>query len=372
MHQYILLNPGPVNVSPRVRQALLRADVCHREEEFSDVVASIRAKLLQAFAPQGYTAVVLSGSGTLAVEAMVSSALPEGEKLLVINNGVYGERMLRMAEAHRIPTVELRFGWTERPDLLQVERVCAQDPAVGAIALVHHETTTGLLNPVAQIGALARHMGKMLLVDSVSALGSEEIDLDRDGVALCACTANKCIQGLPGVAFVLVRADVMQRMHGYPRRSLYLHLPLHWEAQERHSIPFTPSVQAWYALDAALDELLEETVAGRIQRYRAAAQLLREGFRQLGVRPLLPTAYQSNSLTSLLLPEGVAYRYLHDALKVRGFVIYEGQGALQTQIFRVANMGHLTLDDFRRFLAALGEVLNSALTPDRYGRTRGL
>jgi len=357
MRPYILLNPGPVNVSPRVQQALLRGDLCHREEEFSALLVAVRAKLLQAFAPRGYTPVVLSGSGTLAVEAMVSSALPEGRKLLVINNGVYGERILHMAEAHRIPAVELRYGWTERPDLAQIEDTLRNDLAIAAVALVHHETTTGLLNPVAEVGALTRRAGRLFLLDAVSALGGEDLDLARDGVDLCACTANKCVQGLPGVAFVLVRTEVMAALQQVPRRSLYLHLPLHWEAQERRSIPFTPSVQAWYALDAALDELLEETVAGRVRRYRAASQLLREGFARLGLKALLPSLYQANSLTALLLPDGVTYYRLHDDLKARGFVIYEGQGKLQSGIFRVANMGHLTLNDFRQFLQALEEVL---------------
>jgi 2-aminoethylphosphonate-pyruvate transaminase len=358
MRQYILLNPGPVNVSPRVQQALLRGDLCHREEEFSDLLMAIRTKLLRAFAPSGYTAVPLSGSGTLAVEAMVSSALPEGRKLLVINNGVYGERMLRMAEAHCIPAIELRYDWTERPDLGQIEKTLTADPTIAAVALVHHETTTGLLNLVKEVGAITKRAGRLLLLDTVSALGSEELDLVRDGVDLCACTANKCIQGLPGVAFVLVRDEVMHAIQAYPRRSLYLHLPVHWEAHERRSIPFTPSVQAWYALDEALDELLEEGVAARVRRYHAAAALLREGFARLGLRLMLPPAYLSNSITSMFLPEGVTYPQLHDRLKERGFVIYEGQGKLQTSIFRVANMGHLTLDDFRRFLSALEEVLD--------------
>ena len=357
MRPYILLNPGPVNVSPRVQQALLRGDLCHREEEFSALLVAVRAKLLQAFAPRGYTPVVLSGSGTLAVEAMVSSALPEGRKLLVINNGVYGERILHMAEAHRIPAVELRYGWTERPDLAQIEDTLRNDLAIAAVALVHHETTTGLLNPVTEVGALTRRAGRLFLLDAVSALGGEDLDLARDGVDLCACTANKCVQGLPGVAFVLVRTEVMAALQQVPRRSLYLHLPLHWEAQERRSIPFTPSVQAWYALDAALDELLEETVAGRVRRYRAASQLLREGFARLRLKALLPSLYQANSLTALLLPNGITYYRLHDDLKARGFVIYEGQGKLQSDIFRVANMGHLTLNDFRQFLQALEEVL---------------
>src|SRR5215510_16337306 len=290
MRQYILRNPGSVNFSPRFQQALLRGDLCHREEELSDLLAAIRDKLLRAFSPQGYTVVPLSGSGTLAVEAMVSSALPEGRKLLVINNGVYGERILRMAEAHRIPAVELRYDWTDRPDLDQIEDTLKADPIIGAVALVHHETTTGLLNPVTEVGTITRRAGRLLLLDAVSALGGEDLDLVRDGVDLCACTANKCVQGLPGVAFVLARNEAMAAMQGYPRRSLYLHLPLHWEAQERRSIPFTPSVQTWYALDAALDELLEETVAARVKRYRAAASLLREGFTQLGLKFLLPLA----------------------------------------------------------------------------------
>jgi 2-aminoethylphosphonate-pyruvate transaminase len=357
MPQHILLNPGPVNVSPRVQQALLRGDLCHREEEFSDLLVAIRAKLLQAFAPSGYTAVPVTGSGTLAVEAMVSSALPEGKKLLVINNGVYGERMLHMAEAHRIPAVELRYDWTERPALGQIESTLRADSAIDAVALVHHETTTGLLNLVTEVGAITRRAGRRLLLDAVSSLAAEDLDLIRDGVDLCACTANKCVQGLPGVSFVLVRTDAMAAMQHYPRRSLYLHLPLHWEAQEKRSVPFTPSVQTWYALDAALDELLEETVTKRVKRHYTAAQLLRNGFARLGLKALLPAAHQSNTLTSLLLPEGMTYPRIHDGLKERGFVIYEGQGRLQTGIFRVANMGHLTLDDFRRFLAALEEVL---------------
>ena len=357
MPQHILLNPGPVNVSPRVQQALLRGDLCHREEEFSDLLVAIRTKLLQAFAPSGYTAVPVTGSGTLAVEAMVSSALPEGKKLLVINNGVYGERMLRMAEAHRIPAVELRYDWTERPALGQIESTLRADSAIDAVALVHHETTTGLLNLVTEVGAITRRAGRRLLLDAVSSLAAEDLDLIRDGVDLCACTANKCVQGLPGVSFVLVRTDAMAAMQHYPRRSLYLHLPLHWEAQEKRSIPFTPSVQTWYALDAALDELLEETVTKRVKRHYTAAQLLRDGFARLGLKALLHAVHQSNTLTSLLLPEGMTYPRIHDGLKERGFVIYEGQGRLQTGIFRVANMGHLTLDDFRRFLAALEEVL---------------
>jgi 2-aminoethylphosphonate-pyruvate transaminase len=354
----ILLNPGPVNVSPRVAQALLRGDLCHREHEFSALQSRVRQLLCQAFAPQGgYTAVLLTGSGTAALEAAVASSLPPQRKMLVVNNGVYGARMAQMASIHGFDVVELRFPWTSPPDLGQLDRTLREDVAIAVVCLVHHETTTGLLNPVAAIGGLVRGHGRVLLVDSISGLGGEELDLAASHIDLCVGTANKCIQGLPGVSFVLVRNVEMQRMQDFPPRTLYLHLPMLFDHQERQGTPFTPAVQVLYALDEALQELLEEGVTQRIWRYRTAAQLLREGFDSLGLKCLLPADLRSNTITSLELPAGFTYETLHDALKARGYVIYAGQGELATRAFRVANMGHLTRAQLQGFLAALTEVL---------------
>jgi 2-aminoethylphosphonate-pyruvate transaminase len=353
----ILLNPGPVNVSPRVQQALLRGDICHREEEFSRLLRGIRDRLINAFAGPGYTSVVLTGSGTAALEAAVGSSLPEGKKILVVKNGVYGERIAGMARAHRLPVVEFSSPWTERPDPARLADLLGREREIAVVAMVHHETTTGLINPVRAVGKLCREEGKLFLVDSISGLGGEEIDPVRDGIDLCVGTANKCIQGLPGISFVLARTDRMDEMSGHPERSLYLHLPRYHEEQERGSIPYTPSVQICYALEEALKELLEEGVARRIQRYRQAAALLRKGFSELGLAFLLPEALRSNTITALRLPEGRTYADLHDRLKARGYVIYAGQGDLTREIFRVANMGHLPLSSFEGFIASLSEIL---------------
>jgi 2-aminoethylphosphonate-pyruvate transaminase len=354
----LLLNPGPVNVSPRVAQAQLRGDLCHREREFSSLQSRIRELLCRAFAPHGgYTAVVLTGSGTAALEAAVASSLNPQRKILVINNGVYGARIAQMASIHGFDVVELTFPWTSPPDLEQVARTLREDPAIEVVSLVHHETTTGLLNPVAAIGEMVRQHGRVLLVDSISGLGGEEMDLVTAGVGLCVGTANKCIQGLPGVSFVLVKNADMERIQAFPPRTLYLHLPMLYTHQERESTPFTPAIQVMYAFDEALQELLEEGVAQRITRYRTAAHLLRAGFDALGLKCLLPPDLRSNTITSLELPAGFTYEALHDALKARGYVIYAGQGDLAARIFRIANMGHLTLDQFRGFLTALTEVL---------------
>ncbi len=355
----ILLNPGPVNVSPRVTAALARGDLCHREPECAALLESIRERLVAAFAPAGeFTAVLISGSGTAALEAAVTSVLSARGKLVVVSNGIYGERIAAMATAARLPHVVVSCPWTERPDLRAVE-AALRPPDVEAVAIVHHETTTGLLNPVAEVGALARQHRKLLLVDSISGLGGDALDCEAAHVDLVVGTANKCIQGLPGMAFVLVRRNVMQRLVAYPRRSLYLSLPVHFEALERRSTPYTPAVQAAYALDEALAELHEEGVANRVARYARAAALLRAGFASLGLKLLLPPELLSNSITTLVMPASQSYAALHDGLKARGFVIYEGQGQLKQDIFRVANMGHLTRTDFERFLGALAEVLRA-------------
>jgi len=355
----ILLNPGPVNVSPRVRAALVRDDLCHREPECEELLARIRARLLSAFAPAGgFTAVLLTGSGTGALEMAVTSVLSERGRLVVVANGVYGERIAAMAVAARLPHTVVEGDWLSPPDLAAVERAIRQ-PDVEAVAVVHHETTTGLLNPVAMVGRLTRERGKLLLVDSVSGLGGDRLDLGEVGADLVVGTAGKCIQAFPGMAFVLVRESALSRLAAHPRRSLYLSLPLHHEAQRRGSVPFTPAVQLAYALDEALAELLEEGVAARITRYGAAAAFLRAGCARLGINCLLPPDLRSNSITALRLPAGRDYASLHDGLKARGFVVYEGQGRLARDIFRVANMGQLTQADFQRFLGALAVVVGA-------------
>jgi 2-aminoethylphosphonate-pyruvate transaminase len=357
MKRTVLLNPGPVNISERVRQALAREDICHREDDFARLMASIRSRLLHAFAPSGFTSVLISGSGTAALEAAVTSSLDLGQSLLVVANGVYGDRIARIASLHGIPVKEVRSEWTARPDLSEVEQALSQDLSIQAVAMVHHETTTGLINPVQEVGQLAKRHHKHFWVDSISGLGGEPLDLEAAGIDVCVGTANKCIQGVPGVAFVLVRDAMMERLSKFQPRSLYLSLWENWQAQEKGEPLFTPAIPAFYGFDEALAELIEESVGARIQRYARVSTLIRQGCEALGLRFLLPPDYRSHTITAMNLPRGHTYQTLHDQLKARGFVIYAGQGPLARTIFRVANMGDVTLDEYQEFLNALGDVL---------------
>lgn len=363
MQRTVLLNPGPVNVTERVRQALLKPDLCHREQEFSDLMQSIRSKLVRAFGIQNdYVAVLTTGSGTAALEMAVCSCLSEESTLLVVRNGVYGERISAMAEAYGFNTQCLDTPWGEPPVLNDIEQALKQNPKIEVVALVHHETTTGLLNPVHEIGELVRKYKKRFLVDSISGLAGDALDFNRAGVDFCVGTANKCLQGLPGVSFVLVRKTELARLGKIPERSHYFNLYKNHQAQEKGDTLFTPAVQIHYALDTALDELLEETVKDRINRYRQAAAMLRKGFQQMGLEFIVPEGHESNTLTALKLPEGVTYGVLHDTLKEKGFVIYAGQKKLSESIFRIANMGDITTEEFQRLLDTLKNCL-SASTP---------
>lgn len=359
----MLLNPGPVNVSERVRQALLRPDICHRESEFTELLHGIQAKLLKAFVPGAeseYAAVVMTGSGTSAVESAVMSSLPHGKRMLIINNGVYGERLSHMVGLNRLGVSELKFEWTVRPDPERLRLALRQHPEVHAVAMVHHETTTGLINPVKDIADVVDSQNRVFIVDAVSSLAGETIDIAGSHIYMVAGTAGKCIQGFPGVSFVLVRKGFLERMRAYPKRSWYLHLTHYVDDHGQGTVPFTPAVQVYYAFDEALNELLEEGVSKRIQRYKKVAALMRERMAKLGIKPVLTPDRMSNTITAYYLPDGLTYQSLHDRLKEQGYVIYAGQGNLEDKIFRVANMGALTEEQFTSFLDAVERICAAA------------
>ena len=356
----ILLNPGPVNVSDRVRQALLQPDICHRESECSELLNDIRQRLLKAFVPgeeDEYTAIILTGSGTAAVEAALLSSLPIGKRAMVITNGVYGDRLSAIIKMHRIGVPDMKYDWGVAPDIKMIELAMIQHPEVYTVAMVHHETTLGFINPVKEIAEMVDSKNRVFMLDSVSGLGGEAVDISGAKMYLVAGASQKCIQGFPGLAFVLVRKGFMQQVMKHPKRSMYLNLANYYEEQERGTIPFTPAVQVYYAFREALDELLEEGVENRIKRFRGYASTIRTRMQAMDIQAVLPPEAQGNTLTAFNLPEGVSYPQLHDELKDAGYVIYAGQGHLENKIFRVANIGVLTNENIEGFLDAFQSTL---------------
>jgi 2-aminoethylphosphonate-pyruvate transaminase len=356
--EWVLLNPGPANTTATVRRALVMPDLCHREPECFEMMSRCRDGLVRlSGAGAGWSAVLFTGSGTAAVEAVVCSAVPRDRALVVVSNGVYGERLVRIARAHDIPVEAVTSDMFAAADPAAVEAALRARPDASHVAVVHHETTTGLLNPVADIARVAARLGRRVIVDAMSSLFGERLDVGQDGIDWVAASANKCLQGIPGIAFVLARASALEALAGRPPRSVYLDVHGHWASQEQDNTPFTPAVQVLHAMEQALAELAAEGVDRRIARYAENARVLREGMAGLGFEALVPPEAQSHILTTFRLLPDLAYDPLHDAMKRRGYIIYAGQGSIRTFAFRVANMGTLGPDDMRGVVAAFAASL---------------
>ncbi|HDR9765416.1 TPA: 2-aminoethylphosphonate aminotransferase [Burkholderia cepacia ATCC 25416] len=345
----LLLNPGPVTLTERVRRSLLQPDLCHRESEFFDLQDEARARLVAAYEldPAEWAAVLMTGSGTAAVESMIAALVPQDGKLLVIENGVYGERITQIATQYGIAHEVLKHEWMQAPDLAQI---AARLDAGGYshVAVIHHETTTGRLNDLGAIAGVCRSRGVKMLVDGVSSFGAEAIDFVGGDIDAVAATANKCLHGVPGAAFVIVRRSALAKAAS---RTYYLDLGRLAKLQDQRNTPFTPSVHAYYALVEALREFDE---AGgwraRHAHYKALADQAQAGLAARGMPLVLPEGESSVVLRAYRLPQGVTYETLHDGLKARGFVIYAGQGGLSKELFRISTMGAIQAADVERLL----------------------
>src|SRR5262249_34473063 len=326
----LLFTPGPLTTSESVKRAMLR-DLGSRDREFGGVVGEGgRQRLAVAGVPpaQGYEAVPLQGSGTFGVEAVLTCAVPPAGKWLVVSNGAYGERMARIARVHGIAHAVLRCPEDARPDPADVDRALAADADVTGVAVVPCETTTGILNPVEEIGRVVKGRGKTYVLDSMSAFGGVAFDLAACRADFLVSSANKCLEGVPGLSFCLCRRDALVRTEGWSR-TLSLDLFDQWRGpEEAGQVRVTPPPHAPLALQQAPDELAEEGgVAGRASRYRANHETLMAGMRALGFTPYLAPELQSPIITSFHYPADGRFDFptFYDRLNDLGIVIYPGK-----------------------------------------------
>jgi len=355
---YLLLTPGPLSTTKSVRSVMLR-DWCTWDDDYNQIVEKIRARLVALATPQpGYTCVLMQGSGTFAVEAAVATAVPAQGRLLVLNNGAYGDRIVEIARYSKIPVQAQDSGELGSPDLDLLRRNLAQDPTITHVAVVHCETTTGMLNPIKDIGAIVKDFGKVFIVDAMSSFGGVPLDMADVEADFLVSSANKCIQGVPGFGFILAKTSAMAETAGNAR-SLSLDMYDQWQAMEkgRGKWRFTSPTHVVRAFAQALDELDQEGVESRQQRYHANHCLLVAGMRDLGFQTLLPDALQSPIITSFLSPDNPAYRFatFYADLKKRGFVIYPGK-VTGADTFRIGNIGDIHPGDIKNLLKAVAEV----------------
>lgn len=365
--RYTLFNPGPVNTTARVKSALVHHDVCHRDPDFSELMVALTGKLRRIFraSPQ-HTCVLVTGSGTAAMECAISSSVPQNGKILVIDNGAFGERLHEIARLHEMNTVHLRYAWGDMIDPADVERAFETHPDIAVTVMIHHETSVGLLNPVREVGAICRRNDALLIVDAVSSLGAEDIDVVRDNIDICYGSANKCLHAISGAGFLCVSPRVWAKIESIKPRTYYLDLKRYRRyMEELAQTPFTPAVSTYFALDAACDEFLADGRAQRLAMYKRRNQLMRAGLAALGMAPFTRTGRESHSVVTCCVPQGVRFQDLYDRLKQRGYIVYGCKDVLADRFMQIANMGDLDEEAIERFLSCMGEVIRTIRSEQR-------
>ncbi|UCH27040.1 MAG: 2-aminoethylphosphonate--pyruvate transaminase, partial [Trueperaceae bacterium] len=347
----LLFTPGPLTTSDTVKAAMLR-DLGSRDGEFIAVVAEIRRMLLQLAGQSTdarYSAIPLQGSGTFGIEAVLSSCVSPTGKVLFIVNGAYGRRMVQMAEVLAIDHAVLHVPENRVPDPAEVDEALQRDPGLAMVALVHCETTTGIMNPVTSIGELARRHGKQFFVDAMSSFGAVPLDVEAAGVTYLVSSANKCIEGVPGFSFVIADKEALLGTDSYARSLSFDLLAQYRGLETSGQFRFTPPVQAMLAFHQALLELAEEGgVEGRGRRYRENHRTVVDGMRRLGFEPYLEALVQGPIITTFRYPEHPEFDFdlFYEKLNRQGFVIYPGK-LTDADCFRIGNIGRLYPSDMK-------------------------
>lgn len=358
---YLLLTPGPLSTTKTVKATMLR-DWCTWDDDYNSIVQEIRSELidLAEVDNEKYTAVLMQGSGTFVVESVIGSVIPEDGKLLVLANGAYGQRIATIARYLKMNLTVYDTGDLNRHNMEELDSVLYQDTEITHAAIVHCETTTGMLNDIELISDAVKKHGLIYIVDAISSFGGIPLDLENTGIDFLISSSNKCIQGVPGFGFVIAKREEMEKCKGYAR-SLSLDLFSQWKTMEDKNGKwrFTSPTHVVRAFRQAIDELKEEGgVEKRFNRYTKNQKVLVDGMKKLGFKPLLPENIHSPIITTFISPDHPDFDFFHfyKQMKDRGFVIYPGK-VTDFQCFRIGNIGEVYQKDIEALLSAIEESM---------------
>lgn len=363
MERKILLNPGPATTTDTVKNAQIVPDICPREKEFGAVMKEVSRDLLAVVHGDEkiYETVLFCGSGTLNMDVCINSLLPEGKKILVVNNGSYSARAVEICNAYGLDTIDLSFPVDTPPDLARIAKALKENPEISLVYTTHQETGTGVLNPIREIGAMAHEAGAIFVVDTTSTLAMIPMDIAEENMDFCMASAQKGIQGMTGLSFVIGRKDLIEASKEYPLRSYYCNLFQQYDYfRKTGQMRFTPPVQTIYAARQALKEYFDEGEAAKWQRHLRAVKAIHEGLTGLGLKEAIPLEYQAGLVVAVTYPEDERWNFdrVHDYCYDRGFTIYPGK--MQEQgTFRLCVLGAIDEEDIRNFFTVFEAALRS-------------
>lgn len=357
----ILLNPGPATTTDTVKLAQVVPDICPREKEFRDMMEGLRRDLVRIVhgAPKAYTSVLFCGSGTLCMDVCLNSLLPEGKKVLVVNNGAYSERAAEICEFYGLPCRNLRFPAHELPNMEAVRQALEEDSNIALVYATHQETGSGVLNPIREIGVQAHRYGATFVVDTTSTYAMRPIDIERENIDFCMASAQKGLQGMAGLSFVIGKISMIEASRAYPRRSYYCNLYQQYEFFEKNGeMHFTPPVQAVYAARQAMDEYFAEGEAVKWARHTRTFEAIHEGLASLGFQTVVKKEWQAGLVVSVAYPDDVRWDFekVHDYCYAHGFTIYPGKLSGEGT-FRLCALGAIDKGDIKAFFEVFREAL---------------
>ncbi|MGI9481102.1 MAG: 2-aminoethylphosphonate--pyruvate transaminase [Hyphomicrobiales bacterium] len=354
-----LLTPGPLTTSPQTKQAMLR-DFGSRDHGFIEINRRMRERLVGIIGGgDEFVCVPMQGSGTFAVEAMMGTLVPATGKVLVLMNGAYGQRIVKICSYHARAVEAIEWAENEPVNPVALNERLGEDESITHVVVVHCETTTGILNPVQAVADVVKAHGRSLLIDSMSAFGALALNARDVHFDAVVASSNKCLEGVPGMGYCLARKSILQQCKGNsPSLSLDLHDQ--WVAMEKNAQwRFTPPVQVIAAFNRALDEFDEEGgVQGRYARYASNCKILIDGMREFGFVPLLPAELQAPIIVTFLMPDDPKFDFqtFYDALRDKGYVIYPGKLTV-AETFRMGCIGKLGANEMHGALRAIGTTL---------------
>ena len=356
----VLLNPGPATTTDTVKYAQVVPDICPREQEFVDIMTEVRRELVKIVHgdPEKYAAVIFTGSGTIIQDVLVNSLVPEGKKICVVNNGAYAARMAEIANYYGIECVNVEFDTTGLPDLAVVEKALAADSDIAVVAAVHHETGTGVLNPIREIGRLAHDHGCVFVVDTISTYALRPIDIEAENIDFLMSSAQKGLAAMTGASWTVGRRDEIEKSKDYPTRSYYCNLYMQYDFFERvGEMHFTPPVQTIYALEQAIREYWQEGETARWERLTRCWEAIHRGLEEMGLQSVIDRNIQGKLVVTVKAPEDGRFDFnrLHDYCYERGFTIYPGK-MFGLKTFRLCNLGIITEKDIQDFFVVAREA----------------
>ena len=359
----ILLNPGPATTSDTVKYAQVVPDICPREEEFVGIMDEVRQELVKVVHgdPQKYAAVLFTGSGTIIQDVLVNSLVPEGKKICIVNNGAYSARMVEIADYYQIPCVNLKFPTTGLPDLDVIKQALEADKDIAVVASVHHETGTGVLNPVREIGKIAHANGCVFVVDTISTYGLIPFDIEEENIDFCMSSAQKGLCGMTGVSWTVGKIEEIEKSKDYPKRSYYCNLFMQYDFFNRvGEMHFTPPVQTVYALKQAIKEYWEEGEQARYQRITQCWEAIHKGLKEIGLDTVIDREIQGHLVVTVKAPDDDKFDFfkLHDYCYERGYTIYPGK-MFGLETFRLCNLGQISPTDIEDFFVVAKEAFVS-------------